>query len=203
MRLYVETNFVLELAFLREQHQACAELLAHAEARRIELHIPAFSVAETYDAWIRRAKQRSELGSRLKSEVVELSRSVPYRGSAKEFHELSNLLTRSSEEEQERVDAALAQVLQVARLIPIEPRTLRLVREFQNQDFKLSPQDLIVYASVISHLEDAGTGEALHGFVTRNTGDFAEPEVRRSLDLRGCRLFTSFVDTLGALLGRL
>jgi predicted nucleic acid-binding protein len=202
MRLYVETNFILELAFLRGEHQACAELLAHAEARRIDLHLPAFSVAETYDAWIRRARQRGELGSRLKSEVAELSRSLPYRGSAKEFREVSDLLTRSSKEEQERVDVTLAQVLQVARLIPIEPRTLRRAREFQEQELKLSPQDLIVYASVMCHLEEAATSEPLHGFVTRNTRDFAEPEVRRSLSFRGCRLFTSFVDTLGAL-GRL
>jgi len=72
MRLYVETNFVLELAFLREEHDACEELLALSEEGKIELFLPVFSVGETYEAWARRSRQRAELHSRLRAEILDL-----------------------------------------------------------------------------------------------------------------------------------
>ncbi len=43
MRVYVETNFVLELALQQEQHAACEAILQLAEARQIALVLPAYS----------------------------------------------------------------------------------------------------------------------------------------------------------------
>ncbi len=40
MRVYVESNFVLELVLEQEQHQACEEILALAASRTIELVLP-------------------------------------------------------------------------------------------------------------------------------------------------------------------
>jgi len=98
--------------------------------------------------------------------------------------------------------AFLREVLGTARVIPIELRTIRAVQGLQT--LKLSPQDLIVYASVLSHLDETteADGEA-RLFITRNTKDFASPDVRGGLTTRGCRLFTSFRDVLGFSLSRL
>lgn len=202
MRLYVETNFILELAFLREEHDACEELIALSEEGKIELFLPVFSVGETYEAWARRSRQRAELHSRLKAEILDLSRSKPYQQSFEEFREITSLLTRSGGEERHRLDGSLERVLGTARVIPIELRTIRRVQSLQ--PLKLSPQDLIVYASVLSHLEEAmdeNSGPRM--FVTRNTKDFASPDVRGGLTTRGCRLFTSFRDALGFFLSHL
>lgn len=43
MIVYVESNFVLELALRQEEHGACERILEHAEANHIELVIPAYS----------------------------------------------------------------------------------------------------------------------------------------------------------------
>lgn len=48
MRVYVETNFVLELALRQEQNESCEALLRLAEASRIGLVVPAFSLLEPY-----------------------------------------------------------------------------------------------------------------------------------------------------------
>lgn len=61
MDVYVETNFVLELALLQEQQQSCQKLLDLAEARRINLILPAFSLTEPYETLIRREKNRRNL----------------------------------------------------------------------------------------------------------------------------------------------
>ncbi|MGB6295983.1 MAG: hypothetical protein WBF90_07325 [Rivularia sp. (in: cyanobacteria)] len=45
MDVYVESNFVLELALLQEQHKSCQELLDLAEIKKIRLIVPAFSLA--------------------------------------------------------------------------------------------------------------------------------------------------------------
>ena len=203
MRLYVETNFVLEMALLREEHGACEGLLALAEARKAALVLPAFSVGEAYEAWVRRTRQRIELSSRLHREIADLSRSKPYQASAEEFRELTGLLIRSGNEERHRINEALSRILSFAELIPIEHGTIRGVQALQTHH--LSPQDLIIYASVLSHLEQVGAaGEGLCGFITRNNRDFGrEPAVRTGLASLGCRLFTSFRDALGFAQSRL
>lgn len=43
---YVESNFVLELAFEQAEMEACAELLALAKSGRIQLAVPAFALVE-------------------------------------------------------------------------------------------------------------------------------------------------------------
>ena len=49
MIVYVESNFVLELAFLQEESEDCSEILQLAEAQRIELVFPSFCVGEPYE----------------------------------------------------------------------------------------------------------------------------------------------------------
>lgn len=201
MKAYVETNFILELAFLREEHPACQALLALAKAGEISLLVPAFSIGETYEAWVRRAKRREELNSRLAQEVAELSRSEPYRGRGQEFQKIRGLLSRSSEEEKSRLDDTLGNLFEVAELISIEPKMVRVVRDLQ-AGLKLSPQDLMIYASVLTHLEEHGSG-GLHCFLTKNTRDFLYSEVREGLASWNCRVFPSFADGLGFLRSRL
>jgi predicted nucleic acid-binding protein len=65
MIVYVESSFVLELAFLRTEHEACTTLLDSAESHELRLALPAFSVGETYEALVRRSKRRGELHNQL------------------------------------------------------------------------------------------------------------------------------------------
>ena len=53
MRVYVESNFVLELVLEQEQHQACEEILTLAASRTIELALPAFALIEPYESMVR------------------------------------------------------------------------------------------------------------------------------------------------------
>ena len=42
--VYVESNFILELAFLQEQHQACLRILELTEQGSIRLAVPAYCI---------------------------------------------------------------------------------------------------------------------------------------------------------------
>jgi hypothetical protein len=116
MIVYVESNFVLELAFLQEEHESCEALISLAEAKDAQLVLPAFSIGEPYEAWVRRSKRRQELYNRLITETQELSRSKPYKESSKELRELTNLLIQSGEEEKHRLDETLDRILNIIEI---------------------------------------------------------------------------------------
>ena len=60
MRVYVESNFVLELVLEQEQHLACREIVRLAEAGIIELVVPAFGLLEPYMTLHRRHREQEE-----------------------------------------------------------------------------------------------------------------------------------------------
>ena len=194
MIVYVESNFVLELAFLQEEHESCLELLGLSESGDISLVLPAFSIGEPYEAWVRRSKQRLGLHEQLITAIHELSRSRPYQGSPDEFQKLTNLLRRSGEEEKLRLDDTLERILQTVEVIPIDLSTIRNAIAFQ-KSLDLSPQDSIVYASILDHLSTASA--ELRCFITKNSKDFANPDIENELTAYNCQLMTKFANGLG------
>jgi predicted nucleic acid-binding protein len=194
MIVYVESNFVLELAYLQEEHESCEAILVLSEEGKIELVIPAYCIGEPYDAQVRRAKQRIQLHERLVQEIRELSRSKPYSESTKEFKSITQTLVTSGEEEKQRLDSVISRVLETATVIPIERNTIKEAIELQKTRIS-TPQDSIVYASVLSHLSGAASG--LKCFITKNSKDFANPDIKKDLESRECKLLMKFEDGLG------
>ena len=77
MKVYVETNFVLELTLEQEQHAECETILDLAEKARIGLSIPAFCFAEPFETMRRRRNEREDLKKKLERESRELRRMRP------------------------------------------------------------------------------------------------------------------------------
>ena len=63
MNIYIESNFVLELALVQEQEASCENLLQVCEAGRAKLIIPAYSLVEPYETLVRRHTQRRRRSS--------------------------------------------------------------------------------------------------------------------------------------------
>lgn len=194
--VYVETNFVLEVAFLQGEHQQCRSLMELTDGRAdTELLVPAFCVAEAYEAFERKRRQRLKLADELRAEVGELARSKPYAARRKDFVELTDLFRRGGEEQRGRLDRALDDILAVARLLPLErATTLTAARYRATRD--LGTQDAVVYASVIADLDAVRPPRSC--FITRNARDFANPDIRDTdLAGRNCTLLTDFTAGLG------
>lgn len=200
MIVYVESNFVLELAYLQEERESCSELLRLSESRAIRLAIPAFSIGEPYEAWVRRSKQKKSLHEQLINAIRELSRSKPYQGSSVEFRELTNVLITSGEDEKRRLDNTLKKILKIVEIIPIESSIIRDAIKFQ-ESLDLSPQDSIVYASIRDHLTRESDEPCC--FITRNSKDFANPDIESELTAYNCKLLTKFADGLRYIRSRL
>jgi hypothetical protein len=189
MIVYVESNFVLELAFMQEEHESCEEIIGLAQIDNVRLVLPAFSIGEPYEAWVRRSKRRQELYNALVTETQELSRSKPYRESSKELRELTNLLVQSGEEEKRRLDEVLDRILNITEIIPIGQETIKAAISLQKSR-SLKPQDSIVYASVLQHLKDAPAIPKC--FITKNAKDFLNPDIENELAAYDCKLLVSF-----------
>lgn len=195
MIVYVESNFILELAYLQEEYKSCEEILELAQENQITLVLPVYSIGEPYDSWVRRSKQRLDLHERLSRELIELSRSKPYVETLTDFQEITKILVESGEKEKEELDNTISKVLKTATIIPIDREVIKAAISFQKTR-NLSPQDSIVYASVLSHLLGTSTEEK-KCFITKNSKDFANPDIYTDLEACGCKLLTKFVNGVG------
>ncbi len=193
MIVYVESNFVLELAFLQAEHESCEELLNLSESKDIHLVLPAFSIGEPYETWVRRSKQRRELHEQLITTIGELSRSRPYQGASHQFQGLTNLLRSSNTDELDRLNKTLERILQTVNVIHINLSIIREAIKFQ-ESRDLEPQDSIVYASILEHLTTASRG--LRCFITRDK-DFTSPDIENDLAKYDCLRLPNFADGLG------
>ena len=193
MTVYVESNFVLEQALLQEQCEACDEILNLAASDAINLVVPAFSLAEPHQALVLKEKTRNRLTNELRNHISELGRSRPYRGVPDDFTALASVLIRSAEQERDGLQRAISGLLRTAKVIPLDAEVLTNAGDLQ-VTLAMSGQDAIVLASVLRHLQEAVPNESC--FLSRNSRDFDDPDVREKLDHFGCRYFAEFDNAL-------
>lgn len=79
MDIYVESNFVLELALEQEQHESCRQIVELSDAGEARLIIPAYSLIEPYERIVLYAKKRTRVANDLADEVKKLLRSKSYQ----------------------------------------------------------------------------------------------------------------------------
>lgn len=187
MNVYVESNFVLELALLQEQHAACDRILRLCEEDGQRLVVPAYSLMEPYETLGRRQADRRAVKGKLDDQFREIARTAIYAERLRDFENMTSLLVDSGEEDILRLESVRSRLFACAELVPLEASILTSAAA-QRATHGLSAQDAVVYASVLMHLE----GSAEPGcFVTRDS-DFDDPDIRQELRGRNCRLLTSF-----------
>lgn len=190
MNVYVETNFVLELVFEQEQWFVCEQILtACQEASNFELIIPAYCLAEPNEKLRRQAGQREELQKNLSIEMRQLSRSQSYSERISRVAEISSLLAQSTADERERFDFYRNRILHIAQVIPLTSDVLRQ-SAFYEQQYKLTPQDALVYTSVILHL--AAKTPMNCCFLNKNAKDFSKPSMIEELESYQCKMIPRF-----------
>jgi hypothetical protein len=194
MIVYVETNFVLELARLQEQYRSCEEVLSLAEAAKITLVIPAFSITEARTSLVRLEKQRVEFyNKQLIPHLRELSRSKTYKEIPAKTEPLTKALIESSQEEWNKLESVTSLILSAGQVIPLTSEIVQAA--IQNEEtLGLEPPDATVYASII---DDLGVGNKSPScFLNKNSKDFANPDIYAELSQYTCQMIPSFEDGL-------
>ena len=194
MIVYVEPNYLLELAFEQEQHSECLALLELADAGKITLIIPAFSVGECFERLSRLKQQRLNIQAALRADIRELGRSTKSVPLSEQLSMLTQSLVAGAEDDRQRYDAILIRLLDRAEFIPL---TAEVIRDglATRARFGLSAPDGIVLASVMAHLQQARPAAAV--FVNKNRKDFNNPDIKTALGSLGCDLKMEFRAGIG------
>jgi predicted nucleic acid-binding protein len=185
--VYVESNFVIELALLQEQHAACDSILRICEAGDPRLVMPAFSMMEPLETVRRHQVARRRAKKTLEDEIRQLARTAIYKERLRDVETVVALLVDSSEEDLQRLASVRSRLLACVELIPLESAILTHAEEHQ-EEYDLSAQDAVVYASVLAHLKRSGEPSC---FVSRDR-DFDDQEIKRELKSYNCRLLSNF-----------
>lgn len=192
MNIYVESNFILEMALMQEEHQACADILDLCRQGRATLHLPAFAFVESRANLLWRKRERAQIQKSLELQLAQLGRSELFRADADTSRAIIPLLARSSVDEEARFNLAIADLLSQATIIPLTAETIRLARVYE--DIFRQVQDATVFASIVSHLSDARP--VVSCFLNRNSEGFDITDVKRILADLNCRTLLSFRDGL-------
>lgn len=197
MIVYVETNFVLELVLLQDEHTSCEQLTALAETGQIQLVLPAYCLVEPYETLRRRHNERTELAQAAKAQVQLLGRSQSFAHLVPDAISVYRLFIESTSAEEKRLDEVRRQLLASTSLVELTAPILEKAGDAR-LELDLSGQDSIVYASVMGHLDENQPEAAC--FITRNPKDFEDPAILETLQARGCKLLSRFRDGLGYVL---
>ncbi len=191
MNVYVESNFVLELALVQEEHTSCEEILRLSERGNARLVIPAYSFAEPYETLVRRRGQRKRLKDNLDEELKQLSRTATYSQRLSGFEDLTKVLIDSADGQDKRLAQLRARLLKAVEVIPLDVSILAAATRYRARH-DLSSQDSLVYASVLSHLPPSGARESC--FLNKNSKDFDDPDIVAELKQYNCKLMPRFDD---------
>jgi len=193
VNVFVETNFVLELALEQRESSACEKLVDLARARSIRLLLPAYSFIEPHENLTRRQLDRRALGKQVSKELAQLARSKRLAERVAASQEIVNLLAESDEYETRRIEQVKQRLWLVGDVLPLDLGVLRSAAECR-ADYDLSPQDAIVYASIRSRLELDHASVSC--FLSRNPADFNDADLKRDLKSFNCKYFSSFATGL-------
>jgi predicted nucleic acid-binding protein len=189
VNIYVETNFVLELVFEQEQCASCEKILELCEAQKANLIIPAYSLAEPHEKLIRQKQERRRLQESLDKELREISRTKFYQNRLDSIEDIRSLIVQSSQEIGENFAKYREHLLKIAEIIPLNADIL-FESASAEENYNLSPQDALVYVSVLKHLQENKPQEAC--FLNRNWKDFKTPDIVDELQSLNCKMFDKF-----------
>ncbi len=192
---------MLELALRQEQSASCEELLDLCESGRVTLVIPAYSLAEPYETLIRRRSQRRQIKHDLDEQLKQIARNTTYADHVVRFEELTALLISSANEGVRRLQDVLTKFIEVAEVIPLDASVLTASIDYQ-QSHDFSPQDAIVYASVVSDLRGRSRDDQ-KCFLNRNSKDFDDQVVVDELQAHRCKLLPRFDSGLSFIVSEL
>ena len=190
MTIYVESNFILEIALGQEESRYAGELLSEAEAGSIALAFPSFAISEPFATITQRERRRRTVIASMTKLLNDLDRSTPHRYIAKSLNPVIDQLSSVYQSEVTHLESTVNRLLSVGRSIELDSEIYRAALDNESR-YGLSPQDAIIYASIV---RDLATSVRTHRscFMSRNFNDFGGPDIRAELASYGCRYEGSY-----------
>ena len=191
MNVYVESNFVIEIALQQEEASAAEAILRLAEQRQIALGLPAFAVCEPLTTLFRHDEGRVRLLDELDSQLVQLRRSAHHKDLAEQARHIVGALADVGRMDMARLEDILGRLTAVAETLPLDGEVFAGALRYRDGFSFRRVQDAIVYASVISHLGQH-PATARGALLLSRDRDFDDPRIEAELNSHGCRWIPRF-----------
>jgi hypothetical protein len=120
MIVYVESNFVLEIALQREEYSSAEAILSLAENNKIELRFPGFILSETFGALRYRRGKRLNLYRSLQTTLKDIKRSASLREAALSMESLIGILENALETDFDVLHSTLSRMLSKGKAVIID-----------------------------------------------------------------------------------
>jgi predicted nucleic acid-binding protein len=198
--VYVESNFVLELARQQEEAAEADEILRLAETGRLTLVFPGIATSEPLSTLQYYGLERKKLVELMQREFRELGRLQPHKSLVTLLQPLGQTLLSVERGEMDVLESTIERLLNAGTSVPMTSGVFGEARTF-SKTLGISLQDAIVYASVLQDLR-ARDPAVEKCFISRNPKDFDDPSVTGELKKHGCRYIARFRDGLSFIKSR-
>ena len=181
MKVYVETNWLLDLALEQERIQASSFVLELAKNSKIRLYLPEICLVEADQKIVRRKLQRETLIENLRNEGRELIRShdARYQLQAAAINQDIFQLRDISDFEREHFDTTVRNISKFLTWLHFGNGSLQNSFDLEN-NYELSRLDALIYAVIRT---DAASDLATEKCFIDYDGHFKNPELK--LDMVG------------------
>ncbi len=195
MIVYIESNFVLEVALEQEHFSSTEAILKLAESNKIELAFPSFALSEPFATVMHRDRERKKLHGDLTVTLGQLRRSEPHKQTVLELQPVLVILKDAVNGEFGHLHSTVARLLKVSKSIELDESSLEQALNYQRK-FGLKPQDSIIYSTVIANMQQRPVAEA-KCFLSRDREAFStNPGIKSELASYNCRYIGSFAQGL-------
>jgi len=200
MIVYVESNFILEIALEQKESKEARAILSLAEIGKIQLSFPDFALSEPFTSILQLKSQRESFNASSQITLKQLKQSE-----LSEMHNqvisalppVMNLLTQLWIRELDILHSTVELMLEVGQSIQTNAANFKQALMYQGQ-LGLQPKDSIIYSSVIADLRRQ-TNEIDKCFLNRNIKDFNDPDIITELRSFNCHYVGSFTQGLNYL----
>lgn len=196
MIVYVESNFILELALEQKEAPVVDDILNFAENGTIDLAFPGFSLGETFTSIMHTQSERQGLRNRSDTILKQLRQSVQselHKQVVSSLPPVLILLTELAARELELLHTAVERMLRSGRTIEVETSSFLQAVVYQNK-FGMRPKDSIIYAAIIEDLKRHSVSEQKCFLSSDRKAFNDDPEIKAELTTYNCRYISSFSD---------
>jgi hypothetical protein len=197
--IYVESNFVLEIARQQQESSEATALLEMAKAGTIELVVPVYAVCEPFSALARADVERNRfMDHAIEAQVRDLRRSPARAQVVASLEQVRAAMSQITHSDLDALRRVVGDVLDAAMVLNLDARGYAEALRLESS-CNLTAGDAIILALVLGDARGR-PGEEPKCMVNRDR-DFGDPRVRAELRAAGCRSLGSFADAMAFIRG--